>query len=83
MKCFDRSITQPLGYRRKRLWRNMEHVESETLKWMDWFNNRPLLEPIGDIPPTEFEELYYENLEASATVAGLKKQSLRKSRGGS
>jgi len=52
-------------------WRNMEHVEFETLKWVDWFNNRRLLEPIGDIPPAEFEELYYENLEAPVMVAGL------------
>jgi len=45
-------------------WRNMEHVEFETLKWVDWFNNQRLLEPIGDIPPVEFEELYYQNQEA-------------------
>ena len=52
-------------------WRNMEHVEFETLKWVDWFNNRRLLEPIGDIPPAEFEELHCQNLEAAAMVAGL------------
>ena len=45
-------------------WRNMEHVEFETLKWVDWFNNQRLLEPIGDIPPVDFEELYYQNQEA-------------------
>jgi transposase InsO family protein len=53
-------------------WRNMEQVEFETLKWVDWFNNRWLLEPIGDIPPTEFEELHYENQEVPAMIAGLK-----------
>jgi putative transposase len=52
-------------------WRNMEHVEFETLKWVDWFNNRRLLEPIGDIPPAEYEALHYQNLEAPAMVAGL------------
>jgi putative transposase len=52
-------------------WRNMEHVEFETLKWVDWFNNRRLLEPIGDIPPAEFEALHYQKLEAPAMVAGL------------
>ena len=31
-----------------------------TLKWVDWFNNRRLLEPIGNIPPKEAEEMYYE-----------------------
>ena len=53
-------------------WRNMEHVEFETLKWVDWFNNRRLLEPIGDIPPTEFEELHYEQQKGPVVVAGLK-----------
>ena len=53
-------------------WRHMEHVEFETLKWVDRFNNQRLLQPIGDIPPTEFETLHYETLEAPAIVAGLK-----------
>jgi putative transposase len=37
------------------LWRNLEQVEYATLEWVDWFNNRRLLEPIGNIPPAEFE----------------------------
>ena len=53
-------------------WRNMEHVEFETLKWVDWFNNRRLLGPIGDVPPTEFEELHYQRQKEPATVAELK-----------
>jgi len=53
-------------------WHNMEHVEFETLKWVDWFNNRRLFEPIGDIPPTEFEALYYDKQEAPVMLAGLK-----------
>ena len=52
-------------------WRNMEHVEFETLKWVDWFNHRRLLEPIGDIPPAEFEAVHYQKLEAPAVAAGL------------
>jgi transposase InsO family protein len=52
-------------------WRNVDHVEFETLDWVDWFNNRRLLEPIGNIPPVEFEELYYENQVTPALVAGL------------
>jgi len=52
-------------------WRNMEHVEFETLQWVDWFNHRQLLEPIGDIPPAEFEALHYQKLEAPAVAAGL------------
>ncbi len=53
-------------------WRNVDHVEFETLDWVDWFNNRRLLEPIGYIPPAEFEELYYQSQQAPALVAGLK-----------
>jgi len=52
-------------------WRNMEHVEFEILKWVDWFNHRRLLEPIGDIPPAEYEALHYQNQEDPAMVAGL------------
>lgn len=37
----------------------MEAVEWQTLKWVDWFNNLRLLEPIGNIPPAEAEEKYY------------------------
>jgi len=49
----------------------MEHVEFETLKWVDWFNNRRLLEPIGHIPLVEYAALHYENQEAPAMVARL------------
>ena len=44
---------------RRRSWRTMGEVEWETLKWVDWFNNRRLLGPIGNIPPAEAEEKYY------------------------
>jgi hypothetical protein len=37
-----------------------------TLEWVDWFNNRRLLEPIGNIPPAEAEERYYATLEVTA-----------------
>jgi len=40
-------------------WRSLEAVEFATLEWVDWFNTRRLLEPIGYIPPVEFEEAYY------------------------
>ena len=52
-------------------WKNIESVEYATLEWVDWFNNRRLLEPIGYIPPAEFEQAYYDGMEASAEVAGL------------
>ena len=47
-------------------WRSFEAVELATLEWMDWFNSRRLLEPIGDIPPAEAEERHYAMLEQSA-----------------
>jgi putative transposase len=40
-------------------WRSFEAVEYATLEWVDWFNHRRLLEPIGNIPPAEAEELFY------------------------
>jgi putative transposase len=48
--------------RRKGPWRNLEMVEFATLEWVDWFNNRRLLEPIGDIPPAEYEDLYFKKI---------------------
>lgn len=50
-------------------WRNVEDVEFATLQWVDWFNNRRLLEPIGDIPPVEFEQLYYQQQQSPAAAA--------------
>ena len=50
-------------------WRNIEAVEFATLNWVDWFNHRRLLEPIGDVPPAELEAAYYEQLEGSAMAA--------------
>jgi putative transposase len=41
-------------------WRSLEAVEFATLEWVDWFNNRRLLEPLGYIPPAEYEARYYE-----------------------
>jgi transposase InsO family protein len=50
-------------------WRSLEAVEFATLEWVDWFNNRRLLEPIGNIPPAEAEERYYAMLERLAMAA--------------
>ncbi|MBY6159222.1 IS3 family transposase [Pseudooceanicola nitratireducens] len=44
-------------------WRSFEAVEYATLEWVDWFNNRRLLEPIGNIPPAEAEANFYAALE--------------------
>jgi putative transposase len=53
-------------------WRSLESVEFAALEWVDWFNNRRLLEPIGHIPPAEYEEAYYESQEEPVMVAGVK-----------
>jgi putative transposase len=50
-------------------WRSFEAVEFATLEWVDWFNHRRLLEPIGNIPPAEAEERYYAMLERPAMAA--------------
>jgi len=47
---------------RKGPWRHLEAVEFATLTWIDWFNNRRLLEPIGYVPPAEYEASYYQQL---------------------
>lgn len=52
-------------------WRNIEAVEFAVLAWVDWFNNRRLLEPLGHIPPVEYEEAYFRNQDGPAMGAGL------------
>ena len=52
-------------------WRNLESVECATLEWVDWFNNRRLYEPLGNIPPAEFEQAYYDGVESSAVLVGV------------
>jgi putative transposase len=50
-------------------WRSFEAVEYATLEWVDWFNHRRLLEPIGNIPPAEAEEKYYAMIEQRPIAA--------------
>ena len=50
-------------------WRTFEAVEFATLEWVDWFNNRRLFEPIGNIPPAEAEARYYEQRETLSLAA--------------
>ena len=54
---------------RRPSWRTREEVEWATLNWVDWFNNRRLLEPIGNIPPAEAEANYYLQVPESAMSA--------------
>jgi putative transposase len=55
--------------RRRGPWRSLEAVEFATLQWVEWFNNRRLLEPIGNVPPAEAEARYYAELEALSKAA--------------
>ncbi len=57
--------------RRRGPWRHVEAVEFATLEWVDWFNTRRLLEPIGYVPPVEYEEQYYRRQDTPAMVAGV------------
>ena len=50
-------------------WRSFEAVEFATLEWVDWFNHRRLLQPIGNIPPAEAEDRYYAMLEQTPMAA--------------
>jgi putative transposase len=50
-------------------WRSFEAVEFATLEWVNWFNKRRLLGPIGNIPPAEAEAAYYAQLEMTAIAA--------------
>jgi len=50
-------------------WRSFEAVKYATLEWVDWFDNRRLLEPIGNVPPTEAEVNFYAALERADMAA--------------
>ena len=52
---FKTEVIRPKGP-----WRHLDAVEFATLEWVDWFNHRRLLEPIGYLPPAEYEERYYQ-----------------------
>jgi putative transposase len=52
---FKAEVIRPRGP-----WRTLEAVEFATLDWVDWFNTRRLLEPLGYLPPAEYEARYYK-----------------------
>ena len=60
---FKTEVIQRLGP-----WRHLEAVEFATLEWVAWFNTRRLLEPIGYVPPAEYEARYYEQRPQPATI---------------
>ena len=51
--------------RRRGPWRGIDDLEYATLEWVDWFNHRRLLEPIGDVPPAEFEAAFHRQEDPS------------------
>jgi putative transposase len=57
-------------------WKGIDDVEYATLEWVDWFNHRRLMEPIGNVPPVEFEAAYHRKEDPNYTP-GLKTPSLR------
>ena len=52
-------------------WKGIDEVEFATLEWVAWYNSRRLLEPLGYVPPDEFERAYYNRQTASAELAAL------------
>ena len=73
---FDNALAETINglyktevIRRRGPWRTLEAVEFATLEWVDWLNNRRLLEPIGGIPPAEAEARYYAQTEGAAMAA--------------
>jgi transposase InsO family protein len=57
--------------RRRGPWKGIDEVELATLEWVAWYNTRRLLEPLGYVPPDEFERAYYNRQPASAELAVL------------
>jgi len=55
---FKTEVIRPRGP-----WKNLEDVEYATLEWVSWYNNRRLFGPLGYVPPIEFEEAYYRQVE--------------------
>ena len=52
-------------------WKGPEDVEFATLEWVAWYNDRRLLEPLGYVPPAEFEQAYYDRQPTPGAVAVL------------
>jgi putative transposase len=52
-------------------WRGFDDVEYATLEWVAWFNTQRLLEPLGYLPPAEYEEQYHRSQPTPSTLAAL------------
>jgi putative transposase len=74
--CYDNALSETIFglYKTEVIhvrgpWRTLDAVEYPTLEWVDWFNNRRLLESIGHVPPGEYERDYHRLSEAKAMTA--------------
>lgn len=71
----SRQISTPSTPRRPELndnvvsGRNLEAVNHFNLDWLDWYNNRDLLKPIGNAPPAKAETRYYTAQQEIGVVA--------------
>lgn len=61
---YKTEIVEPRGP-----WKSFDAVEYAVAEWVEWFNNKRLLGPIGDIPPAEAEAVYWNTLEPAAIAA--------------
>lgn len=61
---YKTEIVEPRGP-----WKSFDAVEYAVAEWVEWFNNKRLLGPIGDIPPAEAEAAYWNTLEPAAIAA--------------
>ena len=52
-------------------WKGVDDVDFATLDWVSWFNEQRLLGSIGDIPPAEFGQMYYQQQQSRLVEAGL------------
>jgi len=52
-------------------WRGVEEVEFATLEWVSWYNEQRLLEPLGYVPPAEFEAIYHERQDTPVMMMGV------------
>jgi transposase InsO family protein len=50
---------------RRDRWTSLEAVEFATLQWIEFFNHRRLLGPIGFVPPAEYEARYYKQADVA------------------
>jgi len=77
-----RSLTHSRPFRSERVgpWKGLDDVEFATLEWVAWYNSQRLMEPLGYVPPAEYEEQFHRALVDSPTLV-LNEPSLRKTPG--